>query len=168
MATLSIAPVGTAMLGDAFRCVIANPIGSVTSGAAILNVLSGFQPWSEVKFSAGELLDDNVSGPNADPDHDGLANLVEYALGLEPKTADQTGLPTVSVQGSDWVYTYTRPSDRADLTYEVELSTNLTGWSTSGVAHELVSTSGGTETWRAKYPVGSAANCYFRLKITQP
>src|SRR5207253_402857 len=115
---------------------------------------------------AGELLDPSASGPNADPDGDGLVNLIEYALGFAPKSANSNSLPAVSVVGSDWTYTYTRPSDRPDVTYTVEASTDLSSWSAAGVAHELV-VSGSVETWRARFPVASAPNCYFRLKVTQ-
>ncbi len=128
-------------------------------------VTANFASWRLAKFTAGELLDTNISGPNADPDHDGFANLLEYALDLEPKSASTAGLPQVGIEGSDWAYTYTRPADRADVAYVVEMSVNLTNWST--VTHQLVSTSGGSETWRARYPLASAANCYFRLKVTQ-
>jgi hypothetical protein len=37
-----------------------------------------------------------------------------------------------------------------------------------GAGHELVSSVAGTETWRAKYPLASAARIFFRLKVTQP
>lgn len=129
-------------------------------------VTANFASWRLARFTEGELLDANISGPNADPDHDGFANLLEYALGFEPKSATTTGLPHVGIEGSDWAYTYTRPADRTDVTYAVEMSTNLSGWGTGGVVHSLVSTSGGTETWRAKYPLASAANVFFRLTVT--
>ena len=131
-------------------------------------VTVNFNSWLLAKFTPAELADPNISGPNAVYGIDGLPNLVKYALGLEPKQNITSGLPAPSVQGSDWVYTYTRPSDRTDITYAVEFSTNLSTWTTAGVTHELVSSGGGNETWHAKYPLASAANCYFRLKVVQP
>jgi hypothetical protein len=35
------------------------------------------------------------------------------------------------------------------------------------VTHELVATGAGTETWRGRYPLASAANVFFRLKVTR-
>ena len=131
-------------------------------------VTANLASWQLGKFTGSELLDVNISGPNADPDHDGFTNLMEYALGLEPKSVSSAGLPQVGTESSDWAFTYTRPADRTDVTYEVECSTNLTSWSTAGVTHELVSSSGGTETWRARYPLASATNAFFRLKIMGP
>ncbi len=129
-------------------------------------VTANFASWLLAKFTAEERADANISGPNADPDHDGFANLLEYALGLEPKSASTAGLPQVGIEGSDWAYTYNRPADRTDVTYVVEMSTNLSSWGSAGVSHSLVSTAGGTETWRAKYPLASAANVFFRLRVT--
>ena len=76
----------------------------------------------------------------------------------------------MGTSGSEWVYTYTRPGDRSDLTYDVEVSTTLTSWTTSGVTHELVSTDAvaGTETWRARVPLATGANLFFRLKVETP
>ncbi len=131
-------------------------------------VAANFNSWALSKFTAGELLDANISGPNAIFGQDGLPNLVKYALGLEPKQASTTGLPVVSTLGPDWVYTYTRSDNITDVTYTVEIATNLTAWTTVGVTHELVSNTGGVDTWRGRYPLGSATTIFFRLKVVQP
>jgi uncharacterized delta-60 repeat protein len=133
---------------------------------AVTTPLTGFQTWQQGFFNEGEIADANLSGPTADPDGDGFTNLLEYALGLDPKTTDTTDLPEVSTTATDWVYTFTRPSDRAELTYEVEVSTNLTSW-TITLTPTFVSTSGAIETWQATYPLSSATNAFFRLKVVQ-
>ena len=130
-------------------------------------VSSDFGSWQLGIFTGAELLDPAKSGPNAVYGLDGYSNLVKYALGLDPRQDVVAGLPEVSVQGTDWVQTYTRPTDRADLIYTVEASTNLVAWSVAGVTHELVSVGGGTETWHARYPLASATNVFFRLKIVR-
>jgi hypothetical protein len=72
-----------------------------------------------------------------------------------------------SISDPDWVYTYTRPTDRTDIAYAVEVSTSLTTWTTAGVTHEFVSSSGSIDTWHARYPLASAPTVvFFRLKIT--
>jgi sugar lactone lactonase YvrE len=126
-----------------------------------------FASWQQSKFTAGELLDANISGPNAVFGLDGLSNLIKYALGLEPRTNITTGLPAVTVVSSDWVFTYVRSAGLTDITYAVQVSTDLTTWTTVGVTHELVSGSGGLETWRGRYPLASATNAFFRLNVTQ-
>ncbi len=130
-------------------------------------VTTSAQSWITTHFTESELDDEAISGPTADPDGDGLTNLLEYALGLDPRSPDTTGLPEMSTTETDWVYTYTRPVDRDDITYAVEISSDLSGWSTTGITHELVSTDGGTQTWRATVPLSSATSLYFHLKISQ-
>jgi alpha-tubulin suppressor-like RCC1 family protein len=130
-------------------------------------VTANFTSWLNARFTGAELLDSAISGSNADPDGDGLSNFLEYALGHEPRTATTADLPEVGATANAWTYTYTRPADRAALTYVVETSTDLVTWTTSNVTHELVSTTEGRETWRASVPL-TTINAYFRLKVTQP
>ncbi|NNM30231.1 MAG: hypothetical protein HKO57_11980, partial [Akkermansiaceae bacterium] len=43
-----------------------------------------FAAWQQEQFTAAELADPLVSGASADPDGDGLANMLEYGLRLDP------------------------------------------------------------------------------------
>ena len=59
---------------------------------------TGFPPesptyaaWNESQFTLAERADPLVSGPDADPDADGIANVLEAALGLAPKSASPPG-----------------------------------------------------------------------------
>ncbi|MBI2514188.1 MAG: hypothetical protein HYV96_19625 [Opitutae bacterium] len=126
-----------------------------------------FASWLLERFTPEEIANAALTGPNADYDRDGLPNLVEYALGLDPKVASPSGAPTIALASGNWTLTYQRPADRADVTYAVQMSTNLASWSASGVTHTLVSTSNGVETWRATYPAASAPNCFLRLMVTR-
>lgn len=54
--------------------------------------------WQFQNFSVTELLDDNIVSDDADPDGDGIGNLLEYALGLDPLVRDRSGLPTMRVE----------------------------------------------------------------------
>ncbi|MBK8858082.1 MAG: hypothetical protein IPN11_10555 [Opitutaceae bacterium] len=128
---------------------------------------ASFSSWAQTYFTNGELIDANVSGPNAVYGLDGLPNLVKYALGLDPTVDATTGQPEVSTTATEWVYTYTRPVDRTDIIYAVEVSTNLTSWGAPTTAAVLISTVGDVETWQAKHPLASATNAYFRLRVTQ-
>jgi hypothetical protein len=48
---------------------------------------SPFAQWQGVKFGASS-SNPSVGGPEADPNHNGLANLLEYALGTDPLAND--------------------------------------------------------------------------------
>lgn len=130
-------------------------------------VTANFDSWALTNFTALERADGNVSGPNAIYGQDGLPNLVKYALGLDPKVNATSGLPTVTTTATDWVYTYTKPVSVTDVSYAVEMSTDISSWTTSGVTQSLVSVVSGVETWEVKYPLSSASNAFFRLRVTQ-
>ena len=164
--TLSLTGIGTVS-------VRASQAGNDTYYAASnmesnIEVLPSFSSWRELNFTLAELADLSRSGPNAVYGQDGVSNLVKYALGLNPKVNVASALPPPLPQGMDWTVTYTRPADRTEITYTIELSTNLTTWTTTGVTHEFVSSSGGVETWRVRYPLASTPNVNFRLKVSRP
>gem|GEM_PF-1244248 len=158
--------------GTGLVTVRASQAGDATYAAATpvdrsFTVTGNFNAWQNARFTSGELANAAVSGPNADPDGDGYSNFLEYALGLEPKSADSTGLPEVSTTSTEWTYSYTRPVDRADVTYSVEISSDLVTWTSVGVIHAfLAPADGGKEVWQAKYPLAGANNIFFRLRAT--
>lgn len=128
---------------------------------------TGYRAWNNTHFTVDERADDAVSGPLDDPDGDGLANLVEYALGLDPRDADVIALPQVSAADGFWSFHYTRPTDRSDVSYAVEVSADLHSWTTDGVVHEQVAIVGGTATWQARYPQAGAGILFFRLRLAE-
>ena len=68
-----------------------------------------------------------------------------------------------------WLFTYTRPANRSDITYSVEISPDLQSntWTSSGVTHQRL-ISGDPETWQASSASGSTALQFWRLKVSQP
>ncbi|WP_438480142.1 beta strand repeat-containing protein [Oleiharenicola lentus] len=165
---LTVATNNVAQTGDRYRARATNSAATVESNVATLTLSADFNLWRSTYFTPTELGNPSVSGANAIYGQDGLTNLTKYALGLNPTVNATAGLPVVTTTATEWVYTYTRPTDRADVTYSVEVSTNLSAWSTSGVTHELVSSASGTDTWRARYLLSSATNAFFRLKVVVP
>jgi hypothetical protein len=159
--------IASAAAGDAgdYDVVATNSAGSATSNVAVLTVaspLSALQTWRVTYFGAPEATGD--AADLADPDADGLVNLVEYALGFDPKEADVAALPATASADGQWVFNYTRPVGRSDLTYTVQVSTNLQTWAT--VAQEQAAVVGDTATWRAVYPQAGNPNAFFRLSVS--
>ncbi len=128
-------------------------------------VNAGFAAWLVENFAPAEIENPALTGPNADFDRDGFSNLVEYALGLDPRLASNANTPTVAASASEWTFTYTRPADRSDVTYTVQASANLTLWTDVPATRTAT---GPTETWRATVPVTGNPNLLFRLKVVQP
>jgi hypothetical protein len=86
-----------------------------------ISAASPYESWRANRFTAAELADSQVAGDLADPDRDGMANLLEYAAGLDPKTPDklrfawaERGKNAVSGQGISilhWRMTKPAPTD---------------------------------------------------------
>ncbi len=146
--------------GDASYAAAASVVRTFT-------VTASFAFWQLNAFSPAERSDPTVSGPQADPDADGISNLMEYALGLDARSASAMGVPVVALESGHWSFTYTRPADRSDVVYTVERSDDLVRWSRDGLVHARVSVADGVETWRATYPTASAPVCFFRLVVTR-
>lgn len=87
-----------------------------------------YQAWREENFTASELLDANVSGPDANPDGDARVNAWEYALGTQPKTFDAEPILSLSLRagsGSTRLagYAYTVDENAGDATLALEVAT---------------------------------------------
>ncbi len=96
----------------------------------------GYDQWLSDHFTEQEIADIAIVGQDADPDHDGLANLLEYAFGTEPREgAEDMALARVTpevvkVNGKDRLrLRFTLPESMpADILYEVEVSNDLVNW----------------------------------------
>jgi hypothetical protein len=156
--------------GAKFRTVATNSAGSATSNAATLTVVSpavaALNTWRGQHFTTAQLADSSISGPTADPDGDGLANLLEYALDLNPLTAN-AGVPATALD-ADGRLTLTFLRARADLTYEVLASDDLGTW-------EVIATNPGTVSATAPFTVtdpvpnsSTSPQRFLRLRVTAP
>ncbi len=125
-----------------------------------------FADWQSLTWPG--VSDTNIIGPLADPDRDGLQNLVEWALNL---SATQPGTLPASVAkvGANLEFTYTRAKNATDATFTVEWSDTLAAgsWSSVGVTEQILTDNGTVQTVRASVAAGTAAR-FVHLKISKP
>ncbi len=97
----------------------------------------------------------------ADPDFDGLENLVEYAFGLHPKSGSSLDTPAAVRSGGNLVFTYTEPPGIAGITYQAEWSPDLIEW------YPITDTGTG-DNHIFSVPIGTNPKMFMRHRITQP
>ena len=106
--------------------------GTATLTLSLMPGLTAYQTWQGVVFSPSQMVDSSISGDLLAPAGDGISNLMKYALHLNPFVNGVSGLPVesmVSINGSNYpTLTYTAVIAATDLTYTVEVSTDLQTW----------------------------------------
>lgn len=108
--------------------------------------------------------------PAADPDADGLANLLEFYLGLEPDQPDfATAALALELADGELRYTYRRSKAQTRFSGWIEWTDTLsaeTVWQSSGVTDEWVSDAGAYEVRRARVPMPpTTSRRFLRLHI---
>lgn len=138
-------------------------------------VLSALQQWRQDTFGTTD-PNDPSGGDLADPDGDGMSNLEEYSNGSNPKVADisrrsQLGQVTVGAAIYPTISYRMLTSTSAAISYSVEETTALGGWSpidmTSNLVAPPVDQGDGTVlvTLRGNTRIG-AGKSFLRLRVT--
>ena len=108
-----------------------------------------------------------IAADGADPDGDGISNLLERALGLDPTIASAGGLPKVSVDTATGhlVLTATRGGPNAtDFVFTGEASADLLTWTTNNVT-VLVNNA---TSYQIRDDGPASPRRFLRLRVTQP
>ena len=104
------------------------------SGTGVLNVvpvvLDPYASWIDSPAYNSPPLSTGDKLPTADPDNDGINNLLEFALGGNPVVSSQAILPTQATVGSNLVLSYKRTdeSESPATTQVGQWSTDLNSW----------------------------------------
>ncbi len=114
--------------------------------------------------------------PDADFDHDGISDAVEFVLGTDPKAANASTLQTQK-SGGNLIVTFNRDdeSEASDLTLVVEAGGDLQAWpqqfqisdtsanSSAGVA--ITENADNPDTVVVTIPTGGAGSLFARIKV---
>ena len=150
-------------------------VNGIPSASAILKIAAPdplpYSIWKLSKFTTAELADPAISGDSADPDQDGIPNLMEYALALDPLSADANRLPSTSQQAGYLTMTYRLNKQATDVLVIIEVSADLTANSWFPVAVETGRVDMGSYwqvTVRDSIPTSNALQRFMRLQVKTP
>lgn len=125
--------------------------------------------WQQLHWPGVE--DGSVTGPGQDPDSDGLPNLAEWALHLDPKKSEPF-LPSFILDGNSIRHTYTRRKTAPDqATFVVEWTDSLLqeGWTNAGVTSATpVSLDSTRESVTSTIPASPAGRRFVQVRISTP
>jgi hypothetical protein len=141
---------------------------SNTSGGAF-SVSTPWNSWLTSAFTAAQAANPAISSPTADPDNDGLSNLLEYAFGTTPTSADPAASrPIFGISGGNLTLTYRRNLAATDLTWQVQQSSDCVHWTAASVNETVLGTNGNIQTVQDAVAQGSGGAMFLRLQITIP
>ena len=134
--------------------------------------------WRLQHFNLAERSNNAISGFDADPDHDGWNNLIEYACLTNPKSSDESSPPVeasrLSLAGKTYqLFRFRKRAKDIELSMTPEMSGDLQQWnhgSNHFVPHgSPVTHSDGSETvsYRSVTPIGERPQEFLRLRVSK-
>ncbi|MFN0127283.1 MAG: hypothetical protein ACKV19_11425 [Verrucomicrobiales bacterium] len=143
---------------------------------------TAIQRWRNLHFTSAQLDDPSVSGHEADPDNDGVTNLLEFAFNSPPLSASPSRLPQLTWQDGSPEFVFTRLAggvttdegyEVPGLRYVLQHSTTLDDWENlAGTSPEVVSWTvtpdddGVTETVRVRLALTAVDHRHLRLHVS--
>lgn len=140
--------------------------GNYALGPAAAPLLNQTQIWRIQNFGA-EWENESVAGNAADPDHDGISNLLERALGGNPKVSDPAILPALDPTSPLLSIIYRKAIATSDLDYAFEETTDFTPpWSPATGSETPLGSEGDVQIMRFTTTAGNAGKKFLRLRVT--
>jgi PKD repeat protein len=107
-----------------------------------------------------------IGSPTNDFDGDGLANLMEYALGGNPTNNLDTGTaPTLINTNGTLLFVYPKRCDNANLVYSIQSSTNLVNWTNASYTVTGTNVTGAILNYVTNAMATNGLQTYLRLTV---
>ena len=151
--------------------------GSPSAATVSIQEITSYQAWKTATFAASA-TDPDIGGDTADPNANGVPNLLEYAFGADPLAANSNPLPVQSIvteNGHDYLaLTFTQIDNDSNITVTVQVTSDLAGrtdtWHSGSSATTVVSSSiaGNVTTYtvRDNTPLTTNIKRFIRLQVT--
>ena len=136
----------------------------------VIREVSSYASWQDDVFTPEEQADPSMSGEQASPAGDGISNLMKYALKLDPKSRGEANLPRSSAHDEHLTLTYRRNKRAADLTFTVQVTSDLTSDQWEDVEVVISQTDEGDYwlvTVRDDEPMHNHSKRFMRLKVSK-
>jgi len=172
---------------SSFYCSrISSSLPWITSTATGSNTIpqEGYEAWQKLYFSPIQIANPAISGKSADSDGDGIVNLLEFALHLDPvfpETVTMTastgirGLPHGSIVDDNGTprltleFVQRSPGSGSGLTYSVEFSSDLITWSAGGIlSSETINSRWQRVKVMDPIPTSTVSSRHTRLRVVSP
>jgi len=148
--TLTLATPSTDLSGFQYRAVASSSGGSPSTSTPVslqVGISSSYLTWLNSNFTSTQLGNPAVSGISSTPAHDGIPNLLKYALGLPPLQNDQHLMPHAIISSGMLAVSFS--AAQTDIHYQIQTSTDAIHWGTTGFN---VSMNGNVETATSEIP----------------
>lgn len=146
----------------------ANTSGA-NSSTATVTLRDLFQTWQNSLFTAPQLQDLAISGPQADPDGDGISNENEYLFGLAPLVSDPSISPSIRVNSGQLALSFTATAASGSgyfgktRHFTLQSSTDLTSTNWTDVA-DLTRVQGTNQVVNFTSPIATTS-LFYRVKV---
>ena len=122
-----------------------------------------FGDWRLQHFTAAQLTNSAVSDANADPDGDGVPNLLEFAVGGNPLTPDPTNATVQGLRSTtgQFVFQFKERNPLGDVTRQFQSSGDLLNWTNAApILVNPLQNLGTTIIYQAQFPLRPAVSFY--------
>ena len=154
----------TTATSDSFLYTVDDTTSRRSNRALVtLTIQADYRNWRNLHFTAYEQSLPLFSDWDADPDHDGQSNLLEYSTNTDPRSPASRSTPLLTRPTPGTLHLRYPKRPGADITYAFESTTDLTDWNPAAVS--ILENS--LDHFLIELPLPSPpAHTYLRMRVT--